>query len=706
VAGPNLADLVARRGPLPADQQRALAIGLAEALAAVHRAGVVHRDLKPTNVLCSPAGPRLIDFGIAQAADASSVTLTGQLVGSPTWMAPEQIRGEAATPAMDMFALGSVLVFAATGQGPFGQGEMAAVMYRILNEAPDLGPAGALAPELVPIVGALLSKEPASRPRPSRILTDLAGTSADPARAVTAILDRTWVLPAGEMIGVPQAAGISAPDPRLTRQRWWKAVAAATAVAAGAILVAALLLAKPAKGHNPQANATSSIATTLPAPSVTTNPVTTGLVEGPLPLPSGSPPAPVLSDLLSPDDHVVSESWVRLTGKTPQVVVTYTKSVASPNGTATDLVLFAWDGFAKRWVPVFDAANAPAPDSSSNQDILPANALVTGLTHTTITPTPGRTDLTLSADYTFGADVFSATDILHYDGQTASVVYSGDSGGKVTGAVPHQQLTMTNSWVDPVDAACCPVRNYTQTVGWDASPLPGTSIPTGYQLLSDTRSWMGVYVATRVVNGSSTGTSSSPPPVVMSVASNSPASGLLQPGDQLLSVSGIPQPSNPAMLGPVIIEQIDSQQPGTVVALSILRGDKQLTENITLSSYANPAEGQAIPPAPGFLGVEADTSSPSSTPGAYIQTVVSGTAASQAGLQSGDVITSVGTSRISSPQDLTNALFAIAAGTTSQLGYVDSAGVSHTVNVTLGVWPSSGTDSTVQPVQKPIIDEI
>lgn len=151
--------------------------------------GIVHRDLKPTNVLCSPHGPRLIDFGIAQAADATSATLTGQLVGSPSWMAPEQIRGQAASPAMDMFALGSVLVFAATGRSPFGEGQMEAVMFRILNEPPDLGLKGALAPELVPIVGALLAKEPAARPSSEQILADLTGNTADLAHAVTGILD-------------------------------------------------------------------------------------------------------------------------------------------------------------------------------------------------------------------------------------------------------------------------------------------------------------------------------------------------------------------------------------------------------------------------------------------------------------------------------------------------------------------------------------
>lgn len=219
VAGPNLADLVTRHGPMPPDQQRALAAGLAEALVAVHAAGVVHRDLKPTNVLCSPEGPRLIDFGIAQATDATSATLTGQVVGSPSWMAPEQIRGHSAAPAVDMFALGAVLVYAATGQPPFGDGQMEAVMYRILHEDPDLGPAGAIVGDLCPLVGRLLDKDPDARPTSEQLLMALAPAAVDPAEAVTRLLDRTWALPVEEVptsdiAGPSTAPGVAPGRPR------------------------------------------------------------------------------------------------------------------------------------------------------------------------------------------------------------------------------------------------------------------------------------------------------------------------------------------------------------------------------------------------------------------------------------------------------------------------------------------------------------
>jgi eukaryotic-like serine/threonine-protein kinase len=159
VAGPNLADLVNRHGSLPPDQQRALALGLAEGVLAIHRAGIVHRDLKPTNVLCSPSGPKVIDFGIAQATDATKVTLAGEVIGSPSWMSPEQVEGGAATFSADVFSLGSVLAFAATGRPPFGKGPLERVMWRILNEPPDLGEEGSVEARLRPLVVGMLEKK-------------------------------------------------------------------------------------------------------------------------------------------------------------------------------------------------------------------------------------------------------------------------------------------------------------------------------------------------------------------------------------------------------------------------------------------------------------------------------------------------------------------------------------------------------------------
>lgn len=132
VPGPALAETVARCGPLPVPVVRALGARLARALAAVHAAHVLHRDLKPGNVLLTPEGPKLIDFGIAQAFEATALTAAGMVVGTPGFMAPEQIEGShAVVPASDVFALGAVLCHAATGRGPFDDPELASVVFRI-----------------------------------------------------------------------------------------------------------------------------------------------------------------------------------------------------------------------------------------------------------------------------------------------------------------------------------------------------------------------------------------------------------------------------------------------------------------------------------------------------------------------------------------------------------------------------------------------
>ncbi|MEU8138144.1 serine/threonine-protein kinase [Streptodolium elevatio] len=167
VPGLSLGEAVAERGPLPEQSLHVLAAGLAEALTAVHQAGVVHRDLKPTNVMLSPDGPRVIDFGISRAVDASVLTSTGMTVGSPGFMAPEQIEGGDIGPATDVFALGAVLAYAATGEGPFGDGNSQALIFRVLTQEPRLD----TVPEsLRPVTAACLAKAPGDRPTPHDVL--------------------------------------------------------------------------------------------------------------------------------------------------------------------------------------------------------------------------------------------------------------------------------------------------------------------------------------------------------------------------------------------------------------------------------------------------------------------------------------------------------------------------------------------------------
>lgn len=171
VDGPSLADAVADRGPLNVPAVLALARALAEGLAAIHAVGVIHRDLKPSNVLLATDGPRIIDFGISRAADATAMTRTGMVVGSPGFMSPEQANGRDVGPASDVFSLGSVLIFAATGQDPFGTGDASALLYRVVHTPAALASVPA---ELRPVVERCMRKDPAQRPAPGDLLAQLA----------------------------------------------------------------------------------------------------------------------------------------------------------------------------------------------------------------------------------------------------------------------------------------------------------------------------------------------------------------------------------------------------------------------------------------------------------------------------------------------------------------------------------------------------
>src|SRR3984885_5254798 len=177
VPGLTLAQAVTEHGPLSAEAVRALAAGLAEGLAAVHTAGVVHRDLKPSNVLLADDGPSLIDFGISRRTETGKLTSTGLVVGSPGFMSPEQAEGGVAGPPSDVFSLGAVLVYAATGHGPFGGGSTAALVYRVVHAEPEIDDV----PETIrKLVGACLAKNAAMRPTAADLLTALSGAQPEP----------------------------------------------------------------------------------------------------------------------------------------------------------------------------------------------------------------------------------------------------------------------------------------------------------------------------------------------------------------------------------------------------------------------------------------------------------------------------------------------------------------------------------------------
>ncbi|MFF2331727.1 MULTISPECIES: protein kinase [unclassified Streptomyces] len=168
VPGPSLASAVVAHGALPPEAVLLLIAGMAEALHVIHGAGIVHRDLKPSNVLLAADGPRVIDFGIAYAADATSLTGSGVTIGTPSFMAPEQAAGRRVTPATDIFALGQVAAYAATGTPAFGEGTSHGVLYRIVHEEPDLT---AVPEKLVELVTRCLAKDPEARPSLAEIIT-------------------------------------------------------------------------------------------------------------------------------------------------------------------------------------------------------------------------------------------------------------------------------------------------------------------------------------------------------------------------------------------------------------------------------------------------------------------------------------------------------------------------------------------------------
>ncbi|MEW2359544.1 serine/threonine-protein kinase, partial [Spirillospora sp. NPDC029432] len=171
VPGPSLSRQVASAGPITGGALERLAVNTASALAAIHRAGIVHRDLKPHNVLLGPDGPRAIDFGLSRVLDAASA-VSSRPVGTPAYMAPEQVTGEDIGAPADVFAWGATMTFAATGRPPFGADSITAVIYRVLHHEPDLGD---LDGDLRALVAAALAKDPAERPTAAQVLLRLVG---------------------------------------------------------------------------------------------------------------------------------------------------------------------------------------------------------------------------------------------------------------------------------------------------------------------------------------------------------------------------------------------------------------------------------------------------------------------------------------------------------------------------------------------------
>ncbi|MFD5875405.1 serine/threonine-protein kinase [Streptomyces sp. NPDC060322] len=276
IEGQTLAQRIAAKGPLDGAELRRLAIGLAEALRDIHRVGVVHRDLKPSNVVLSPEGPRVIDFGISRAVDQQTLTMTGRVIGTPPFMSPEQLQAPRGVgPRSDVFSLGTLLVYSATGRGPFDADSPYMTAYQVVHEEPSLG---AVPAALRAVVESCLDKDPEGRPSADELLvllrdlpTDLGGTDGDgdgpgagrtrdmitqhhlatsttpaPNAPAAASVEVPVDVPVEEVVGEPVGPGTGSTDVpagpgagstgtpvgRRLRRRWRPVLAAAVAVAA------------------------------------------------------------------------------------------------------------------------------------------------------------------------------------------------------------------------------------------------------------------------------------------------------------------------------------------------------------------------------------------------------------------------------------------------------------------------------------------
>ncbi|MBB5774864.1 serine/threonine protein kinase [Nonomuraea jabiensis] len=292
IAGTPLSDQIAKYGALEPGPLHGVALGVAAALAAIHVAGLVHRDLKPANVILSLSGPRVIDFGIARALDRETgFTLSGELLGSPGWWAPEQVRGEVVSPAADIFAWGCLVAYAGNGRHPFGRGDPITLATRVLNAPPDLG---VLPAPLNELVRRATSMDPTARPSAQDLLIALVGGStparpADPPTLVATEMLNEWQPPQNVVDEPDITATFTTPPPS-------DATGRSSSVPA-----------------NPSIPGVSSVSE---APSVTGPPGVPGGAAGAPSVPgsfgnAGAPPQPSVEELARREEEAAKEEFAR-----------------------------------------------------------------------------------------------------------------------------------------------------------------------------------------------------------------------------------------------------------------------------------------------------------------------------------------------------------------------------------------------------------
>ena len=260
IEGPSLGDAVGTHGPMSADTVVALAAGLAEGLEAIHAAGIVHRDLKPSNVVLADDGPRIIDFGIARAADSTWRTGPANVIGSPGFMSPEQAEGRECGPPSDIFSLGAMLTYAATGEAPFGSGPPEALLYRVVHGQPMTNRIPA---QLRPIIASCLVKDPQQRPTTGGLLADIDLLRSRAQRPLTnsasksvETISPTVSLPKNSFTKAQPLSGIFSRKPFASRK--WLLASCSALVLAGAIAVGLIVTSGTRMGATPASAASAS----------------------------------------------------------------------------------------------------------------------------------------------------------------------------------------------------------------------------------------------------------------------------------------------------------------------------------------------------------------------------------------------------------------------------------------------------------------
>jgi eukaryotic-like serine/threonine-protein kinase len=324
VPGLSLGDAIERCGSLPAPVVWRLAYEIGQALTAIAAVGIVHRDLKPSNVLLGPDGARIIDFGVAHTADASSLTMTGQHLGTPAFMSPEQADGREVDTASDVFSLGSVLAAAVTGSAPFGEGTTGDVIHRIIYAPPNeqvIGEAAQRDPGLAELIGRCLDKDPRRRPSPQDVVEATRGHAVDgewpDAVAETVAARAGWrgtavAVPTMDQLTILRRTKPEDPGKEASGRRRWPLVvgaAAALAIAGAAVALAASggdaarqeAATTPAGSHSAAATNTPHAKPVSPRPRSRPSTAVTATVTAP-PQP-GNPPAGGATDPAQPQPY-------------------------------------------------------------------------------------------------------------------------------------------------------------------------------------------------------------------------------------------------------------------------------------------------------------------------------------------------------------------------------------------------------------------